>query len=77
MDEQLAVEETEYWMELEKLLARFHQDLSRVVATVAAVGHHKLVSDLECAQWWVGVACSEVAHTVAHVPSQVDPCTYP
>jgi hypothetical protein len=71
MDEQLTVDEIEYWMELEKLLARFHQDLERVRATLTAIGDTEVTDYLERAQFNVSAACCSVAHTVGVVSASV------
>jgi hypothetical protein len=56
-----AIEEREYWLELEGLLARFHQDLGRVIATLEGIEEYELVRLLERAQTNVGGACCAAA----------------
>lgn len=61
MDGQMAIEEVQYLMELEKLLARFHQDLDRVRATAEACELPEVVEYLMRAQTSIGGACCAVA----------------
>ncbi len=56
-----AVEEREYWLELEGLLARFHQDLGRVIATLNSIEEYEMSRLLERAQTNVGGACCAAA----------------
>jgi hypothetical protein len=67
MDGQIAIEEVEYWMELEGLLARFHQDLYRIRETLAALEEPELVRYMDGAMLSVGAACCAAAHKLGSV----------
>jgi len=71
MEGQISTDEVEYWMELEALLARFHQDLARVEATLTAIGEEEVAEYLVRAQLNVGAACCAVAVKVGSVPASV------
>lgn len=49
-------EDLAYWLELEGLLARFSNDLSRVIATLEALGEDIPAGMLSAARWQVGGA---------------------
>jgi hypothetical protein len=74
MGEQLAIEEVEYWMELESLLARFHQDLDRVQETVGAIGEGNIQGYLMRAMDYVGAACCMAAAKTGEVGASVRQC---
>ena len=69
MDEQLAIDEVEYWMALESLLARFAQDLDRVMATLENLSEKEAHEYLFRARFNVAAACAAVAGKVGNTPA--------
>lgn len=56
-----AIEEAEYWLELEGLLARFHHDLQRVRASIAVLDEEEIVGLIDRASIAIGGACCAAA----------------
>lgn len=71
VDFQLRSEEIGYWMELEKLLARFCRDLDRVMCTLEALGETEAWTYLDRARFNTAAACCVAAERPRQIPVSI------